>query len=164
MREIGIFFGNVRKNINTNVTTLGDFIALLKDQDIFDGDLSSNTILERYSFMKPSVDGSEIELDFQSLNSSLPQEDFKIFISTKKTKFGGIEDSLENIEEKVIDLEYTVDGLDNKVNRILEILEDSNNFSSVVPSSQYTEKEEERVVRNRVSDSLENAYRKFNRG
>lgn len=161
MREIGIFFGNVRKNINTNVETLGDFIALLKDQDVFDGDLSSNTILEKYSFMKPNTDGSEIELDFQSLSSSLPQEDFKIFISSKKTKFGLIEEDLEHIVERINYLEDEVSAIKEILVEVLYILKRDrenfgNSFESRVPSNNFAKE-------SKISNSLEEAYKRMQR-
>lgn len=157
MRQVKVFFGNIRKTINTSAVTLEDFITELKNENVFDNSDSHSRLLERYSFMKPNEDGSETELEFQSLSAKIPEESFNIFIVTKKNNFGGIEGDLEYITETVENLETEISEIKEMLEIILSAFEngDFNSFENRVPSNNY------KLEQKTFEDLLEQAYNRL---
>ena len=96
--------------IETNVSTLGELKPLLRQREI------------NYDGMKLLVGETKNELSVDE--ATLPTGDFKLYLMPAKTKSGVDFD----------DMEYSIERIENKVDRILSKL-DSINTSSVVSTS-----------------------------
>ena len=96
--------------IETNVSTLGELKPLLRQREI------------NYEGMKMLVGETKNELSVDE--ATLPTGDFKLYLMPAKTKSGVDFD----------DMEYSIERIENKVDRILSKL-DSINTSSVVSTS-----------------------------
>jgi hypothetical protein len=70
----------------------------------------------------------------------LPDGDFKLYLMPQKTKSGGFEDDLENIEN-------TVDRIEGKLDRVLSILQSGLGASSSQPVKASRSAEDEAAMR-----------------
>jgi hypothetical protein len=95
--------------IETNVSTLGELKPLLRQREI------------TYDGMKLLVGETKNELSEDV--AILPQGDFKLYLVPSKTKSGGIDDSLEEIDVRLKNIE-------DNISEILSILRNGNNSSA----------------------------------
>lgn len=110
-RKIKIYTtAGVPGTIETNVSTLGELKPLLRQREI------------NYEGMKMLVGETKNELSVDE--ATLPTGDFKLYLMPAKTKSGVDFD----------DMEYSIERIENKVDRILSKL-DSINTSLVVSTS-----------------------------
>ena len=110
-RKIKIYTtAGIPGTIETNVSTLGELKPLLRQREI------------NYDGMKMLVGETKNELSVDE--ATLPTGDFKLYLMPAKTKSGVDFD----------DMEYSIERIENKVDRILSKL-DSINTSSVVSTS-----------------------------
>ena len=110
-RKIKIYTtAGIPGTIETNVSTLGELKPLLRQREI------------DYDGMKMLVGETKNELSVDE--ATLPTGDFKLYLMPAKTKSGVDFD----------DMEYSIERIENKVDRILSKL-DSINTSSVVSTS-----------------------------
>ena len=110
-RKIKIYTtAGIPGTIETNVSTLGELKPLLRQREI------------NYDGMKMLVGETKNELSVDE--ATLPTGDFKLYLMPAKTKSGVDFD----------DMEYSIERIENKVDRILSKL-DSINTSLVVSTS-----------------------------
>lgn len=110
-RKIKIYTtAGIPGTIETNVSTLGELKPLLRQREI------------NYEGMKMLVGETKNELSVDE--ATLPTGDFKLYLMPAKTKSGVDFD----------DMEYSIERIENKVDRILSKL-DSINTSLVVSTS-----------------------------
>lgn len=110
-RKIKIYTtAGVPGTIETNVSTLGELKPLLRQREI------------NYEGMKMLVGETKNELSVDE--ATLPTGDFKLYLMPAKTKSGVDFD----------DMEYSIERIENKVDKILSKL-DSINTSLVVSTS-----------------------------
>jgi len=106
VRRIKIITTNgISGTIETNVSNLGELKPLLRQRDI------------NYDGMKLLIGETKNELSEDV--ALLPENDFKLYMVPAKTKSGGIDDSLEEIDERLEDIE-------NNIAMILSILNREN--------------------------------------
>jgi len=94
-RRIKIITTNgISGTIETNVSNLGELKPLLRQRDI------------NYEGMKLLIGETKNELSEDV--ALLPENDFKLYMVPAKTKSGGIDDSLEEIDERLEDIESNI--------------------------------------------------------
>lgn len=114
MRRIKVYTTvGVSGTIDTNVRTLGELKPILSEREI------------DYSGMKLLVGETRNELNVD--DAILPEGDFKLYLMPQKTKSGGLENDIESLQD-------SIDIVENKVDRILSIL-DNGRTSESKPSA-----------------------------
>jgi hypothetical protein len=103
-----VTLNGISGTIETNVSTLAELKPLLRQREI------------NYDGMKLLVGETKNELSEDV--ALLPEGDFKLYLTPSKTKSGGIDNTLEEIEERL-------DTIQDDISEILYILRNGNNNS-----------------------------------
>jgi hypothetical protein len=104
-----VTLNGISGTIETNVSTLAELKPLLRQREI------------NYDGMKLLVGETKNELSEDV--ALLPEGDFKLYLTPSKTKSGGIDDSLEEIDERL-------ENIEDNISEILSILRNGNNSSA----------------------------------
>ena len=108
-----VTLNGISGTIETNVATLGELKPILRQREI------------NYDGMKLLVGETKNELSEDV--AILPEGDFKLYITPSKTKSGGIDDELEEINERL-------ENIEENVSEILSLLRNGGNVATKVVS------------------------------
>ena len=109
-----VTLNGISGTIETNVATLGELKPILRQREI------------NYADMKLLVGETKNELSEDV--AILPEGDFKLYITPSKTKSGGIDDELEEINERL-------ENIEENVSEILSLLRNGGNVATKAVSS-----------------------------
>lgn len=109
-----VTLNGISGTIETNVATLGELKPILRQREI------------NYDGMKLLVGETKNELSEDV--AILPEGDFKLYITPSKTKSGGIDDELEEINERL-------ENIEENVSEILSLLRNGGNVATKAVSS-----------------------------
>ena len=115
--------------IETNVSTLGELKPLLRQREI------------NYDGMKMLVGETKNELSVDE--AVLPTEDFKLYLMPAKTK-SGID--FEEVEENITNIYKIVENIEEKLDKVLNLLSNPVSTPSVVSQVSSLSAEDQREI------------------
>lgn len=130
IRKIKVMKNMLFNTVETNVTTFRELANVLYQKEIVETS-DVTTLVGNFNFSIPTTDYRSVSLIIKSGDFELPEGDFALMISVRKVDSGtDLNEEFAALHERLDDIEHTVNSTEEKLYKLIEILEKDNNTES----------------------------------